>query len=92
MDLREIFFFLPLGVFLPYTLSQHLAQPAFIKASLGAGSSSMKVAGPLTEVRNRSGASVCLNHTGVLQKVLVGRSLRPYGTLYQPLPGFEPTL
>ena len=71
---RDFFFFYLWVFFLPYTLSQHLAQPAFIKASLGAGSSSLKVAGPPTEVRNRSGASVCLNHTGVLRKVLVGRS------------------
>ena len=34
--------------FLPYTPSRHLAQPAFIKASMRAGSSSLKVAGPLT--------------------------------------------
>ena len=38
--------------FLPYTPSQHLAQPAFIKASLGVGSSSLKVARPPTEVWN----------------------------------------
>ena len=37
---------------LPYAPSQHLAQPAFIKVSLGAGSSSLKVAGLLTEIRN----------------------------------------
>ena len=38
--------------FLPYASSQHLAQPAFIKASLGAASSSLKVAGPPIEVSN----------------------------------------
>ena len=38
--------------FLPYIPSPHLAQPAFIKASLGPGSSSLKVAGPPTKVRN----------------------------------------
>ena len=37
---------------LPYAPSQHLAQPAFIKVSLGAGSSSLKAAGLLTEIRN----------------------------------------
>ena len=44
--------FLLSDFFLPYAPSRHLAQPAFIKASLGAGSSSLKVAGPPTEVRN----------------------------------------
>ena len=38
--------FFTLRRFLPYTPSHHLAQPAFIKASLGAGSSSLKVARP----------------------------------------------
>ena len=39
--------------FLPYTPSQHLAQSAFIMASLGVDSSSLKAAGPPpTEVRN----------------------------------------
>ena len=42
--------------FLPYTPSQYLAQPAFIKVSLGAASSSLKVAGPPTEVRNTDAA------------------------------------
>ena len=37
---------------LPYTLFRHLAQTAFIKTSLGAGNSSLKVAGPPVEVRN----------------------------------------
>ena len=44
--------------FLTYILSQHLAQPAFIMASLGAGTSSMKVAGPPTEVRNTDPAHI----------------------------------
>ena len=42
--------FYTLRHFLPYTPSRHLAQPAFIKASLGVGSSSFKVPGPPTEV------------------------------------------
>ena len=44
--------FLILRRFLPYTPSRHLAQPSFIKAFLGAGSSSLKVPGPPTNVRN----------------------------------------
>ena len=44
--------FFTLRRFLPYTPSQYLAQPAFIKASLGAGSFSLKAAGPTTEFRN----------------------------------------
>ena len=40
-DLREI-----------STPSRHFTQLAFIKASLGAGNSSLKVVGPPTEVRN----------------------------------------
>ena len=39
--------FFTLRRFLPYTPSRHLAQSTFIKASLGAGSSSLKVAKPL---------------------------------------------
>ena len=35
--------FFTLRRFLPHTLSQHLAQPAFINASLGAGSSLLKM-------------------------------------------------
>ena len=42
--------FYTLRHFLPNTPSRHLAQPAFIKASLAAGSSSFKVPGPPTEV------------------------------------------
>ena len=44
--------FFSLRRFLTYTPSRHLTQPAFINASLGAGSSSLKVAGPPTEVGN----------------------------------------
>ena len=44
--------FFTLRRFLPYTRSRLLAQPAFIKASLGAGSSSLMVVGPPTEVQN----------------------------------------
>ena len=49
-DLRGLFFYSQ--AFLPYTPSQHLAQSAFIMASLGVDSSSLKAAGPPTEVRN----------------------------------------
>ena len=48
-DLRVFF---TLRCFLPYTPSRHLAQPNFTKASLGAGSSPLKVTGPPTEVWN----------------------------------------
>ena len=41
-----------LRCFLPYTTSRNLAQPAFIKVSLEAGSFFLKVAGPPTEVQN----------------------------------------
>ena len=44
--------FFTLKRFLSYAPSRYFAQHAFIKASLGAGSSALKVAGPLTEVRN----------------------------------------
>ena len=50
MDLKGLFF--PLSRFLPYTSTRNLAQPDFFKASLGAGSSSLKVTEPPTEVRN----------------------------------------
>ena len=53
-DLREDF--LLSDVALSYTASQHLAQPAFIKASLGAPSFSFKVEGPPTEVTNKDPA------------------------------------
>ena len=50
--------------FLPYTPSRHLAQPAFIKASLGASSSSLKVAGPPT-LKHRSDPCVCFESRSV---------------------------
>ena len=43
----------------------------------------------------RPGPSVCLNYTEFSKRYsLIGSvyMLRPYGTLYQPLPGFEPTI
>ena len=48
-NVKDIFF--TLRRFLPYTPSRNLAQPAFINASLGTGSSSSKVAGPPTEIQ-----------------------------------------
>ena len=44
--------------FLPYTPSQHLAQPAFIKTPLRANNSPLKVAEPLPEVQNTDPAHV----------------------------------
>ena len=44
--------FFSLRRFIPYTLSRLLSQPAFIMASLGAGSYSLKVAGPPSEVQD----------------------------------------
>ena len=44
--------FLPIGVFLPYALLPTLTQPAFIKVSLGAGSSSLNFAGIHTDPQN----------------------------------------
>ena len=44
--------FSTLRQFLPYTSSRHLEQPAFIKASMGASNSSLKIAGSPTEVAN----------------------------------------
>ena len=66
-NLRELFF--TLWRFLPYTPSLHLAQPAFIKAFLKAGSSSLKIVGPPTEVRKTDPNQ---SHS-VQYKVLVGR-------------------
>ena len=44
--------FFSLRRFIPYTLSRLLSQPAFIMASLGAGSYSLKVVGPPSEVQD----------------------------------------
>ena len=44
--------FLPTGIFYLTLLPNILAQPAFIKASLGAGSYSLKFAGLHTDPRN----------------------------------------
>ena len=66
--------FLTIRRFLPYTQSPHLpqycecyasnlAQPAFVKASLGTSSCSLKVAGPPFEVHTQTNPSVWLNHT-----------------------------
>ena len=98
--------FLTIRRFLPYTQSPHLpqycecygsnlAQPAFVKASLGTSSCSLKVAGPPSEVQTQTNPYVCLNHTVFSKRYYSVGSiyvLRPYGTLYQPLPGFEPTI
>ena len=69
--------------------------PTFINASLVAGSSSLRVVGLPTDVRNRLGPSVCLNHT-VFSKSYQSLGsiyvLRPSETLYGLLPGFVPTL
>ena len=69
-DLRELFF--PLRRFLPYTLSRHLAQPALIKAFLGASSSWRLQGLPLRfETQTRS---ICLAESeSVQQKLLVDR-------------------
>ena len=81
--------------FLPYTPpSRHLAQPAFIKASLRTGCSSLKTAGSPTE-KYRPDPSFCLNHTVFSKSYYSVGSiyvLRPYRALYQPLPGFELTI
>ena len=45
--------------------------------------------------KHRLDPPVCLNHTVFTKRYYSGGSiyvLRPYGTLYQPLSGFEPTL
>ena len=69
-DLRELFF--PLRRFLPYTLSRHFAQPALIKAFLGASSSWRLQGLPLRfETQTRS---ICLIESeSVQQKLLVDR-------------------
>ena len=63
--------FFTLRRFLPNTTSLHLAQPAFIKTSLGAGSSSLKGL-PLRFKRQTRPICLFESHS-VQQKVLVGR-------------------
>ena len=58
--------FFTLRFFLSYTLSRHLAQPAFIKASL-------EQASPPTEVRNTDLPISLFESHSVQQNVLVGR-------------------
>ena len=48
--------------------------PAFIKVSLGADSSYMKIAGLHTVVQNSSSPTVCLNHA-VVHKYLINKEL-----------------
>ena len=78
-------------MFLILHSSRHLAQLAFIKASLGAGSFSLEVAWLSTEVWNVNLAHLFESHS-VQQKVLVDRFYLCIGTLYQPLPGFKPAI
>ena len=74
--LRNWTTFFTLRCFLLYTPSPHFVQappqPAFFKASLGAGISFLKVAGPLTVVRNIDSTRLFESHS-VQQKVLLGR-------------------
>ena len=69
-DLRK--FILSSRVFTLNLLFQHLAQPAFIKAPLGVGSSSFNVAGHPTDVWNTDSPDLFESHS-VQQKVLAGR-------------------
>ena len=59
--------------FLRYMPSRHLAQPVFLKASTEAGSSSLKVAGPPTEVWNTGSVHPFFEFDIVQQNVLVIR-------------------
>ena len=64
-----------------WSFSQHLAQTAFWTYHWGS--------------KHRPGPSVCLNYAVFCKRYWsVGfiYVLRHYGTLYQPLPGFEPTI
>ena len=59
-------------------LYRDLAQPAFIKAFLGAGTSSLKARGPPTEVRNTDSRPIDLFEShSVQQKVVCVISTKP---------------
>ena len=76
--------FFNLRRFLPYTLAKHLAQPAFMKASLGpaiqpwrlqglpvAGNSALKAAGP--RFKSQTWSMFLFESHSVQPKILVGR-------------------
>ena len=91
-DLREHFFIL--RCFLPYTSSQHLAQPAFIKSSLELAAQPWRLQSlPLRFETQTQGIYLFESHS-VQQKVLVGRFysyawVSSWNT-NQPLTGFKP--
>ena len=92
-DLREPFF--TLRHVLPSTPTRNLAQSAFIKASLGAGSFPLRLQGLPLRFKTQTKSIFCLNRTVFsrsYQSVGFVYVLRSYRTLYQPLSGFEPTL
>ena len=66
--------FFTLMHFLPYTPSQHLAQPAFIKASLGWQFSFEGCRVSHWRLKHRLNPSVCLNHT-VFGNYMISRKL-----------------
>ena len=87
--------FLLSGTFLPYTPSSHLAQPAFIKASLGAAVVPWRLQGLPLSFETQTEPICLFESRSVRPKVLVVGSdyvFRPYRTLHQPLPGFEPAV
>ena len=91
-DLREHFFIL--RCFLPYTSSQHLAQPAFIKSSLELAAQPWRLQSlPLRFETQTQGIYLFESHS-VQQKVLVGRfySYAWVSSWYtnQTLTGFKP--
>ena len=83
------------GVYYLTLCSRHLTQPAFIKASLGASSSPLKVAGPPTEVQNTDPAHLFVLITMFSKRCKSVSSIyvsRPNGTIHQSLSNFKRTI
>ena len=74
--------FLPTGIFYLTLLPNILAQPAFIKASLGAGSYSLKFAGLHTDPQNTDPAHLFVWFT-VIQNLLYILNLYLYMSILQ---------
>ena len=87
--------FFTLRSFLPYNPFRHLAQPILSRLPWEMTVLPWRLLGLPLKFKTQTRPIFLFESHSVQQKVLVGRfylCVKPYGTLYQSLPGFEPTI